>query len=387
MEIKFLFCIFVFCMVTPLWQATNANDKSNQPYKDKTKTEQLKGITLPPCQACKVLVDSFKKGMKDTERGKYEGGDSAWEEDRLGSYLDSEIRLVEIQEKLCSGVLKGENQCHMLADTHEDLIEKWWFEYKKAEPDIHKWLCIEMLKVCCPIDHYGPECKPCPGYPNRVCNKSGSCKGSGTRKGDGKCVCTPEYSGDFCDECASNYYESYRDDEKLLCSPCHPACQNECTKAGPKGCITCKEGWVMNPEHGCVDTNECILQVPVCKRNEFCVNKEGSYSCLECDKSCDGCDGDGPDMCNKCASGYTKSGNMCVDKVEWYANIYPNLTRYLTYLGLCITTCIIFPKNMVVASLIGLSVAVYISLSEYMLGSSNGDMLNGLDLKGLFGSS
>ncbi|XP_046384304.1 cysteine-rich with EGF-like domain protein 2 [Ischnura elegans] len=387
MATTFIVWLLVFFNINPLWQLTLAADSPNVSPKDATQVEQLKSLTLPPCQACKVLVESFKKGMKATERGKYEGGDSAWEEERLGSYLDSEIRLVEIQEKLCSGVGKGENQCHSLASTNEELIEKWWFEHKKDNPDIYKWLCIEMLKVCCPIDHYGPECKPCPGYPNRVCNRSGSCKGSGTRKGDGKCHCSPGYAGDYCGECDSNYYEAYRDDDKLLCSACHVSCKGDCSKAGPKGCDSCKEGWIMDPDRGCVDINECLLARPVCTQNEFCVNNDGSYSCLQCDRACDGCDGDGPDMCTKCANGYTKSGNLCVDKVEWYSKIYPNLTRYFTYLGLCITTCIIFSKNIIVASLIGLCVAVYISVSEYMLGSSSDNVMDGLDLKSLFGSS
>ncbi|KAG8237903.1 hypothetical protein J437_LFUL017700 [Ladona fulva] len=276
---------------TKHFQNVDVVEKQKDSLAKKVKTEQLKSATLPPCQSCKVLVESFKKGMKETERGKYEGGDSAWEEERLGSYLDSEIRLVEIQEKLCAGVGKGEDQCHSLASTHEDMIEKWWFELKKTEPDFHKWLCIDTLKVCCPLDHYGPDCKPCPGFPNRVCNKSGSCKGSGTRKGDGKCICSEEYTGDYCGECAPG---------------------------GPKGCHSCKEeGWLMDSNRGCVDVNECLLREPVCQKNQFCVNSEGSYSCLDCDKACADCEGDGPDMCKTCSEGYTKSGNLCVDKAEW----------------------------------------------------------------------
>lgn len=34
----------------------------------------------------------------------------------------------------------------------------------------------------------------------------------------------------------------------------------------------------------------------------------------ECDKACDGCNGDGPDMCNKCAEGYVMDQNMCIGK-------------------------------------------------------------------------
>lgn len=52
----------------------------------------------------------FLKGMTRTARGKFEGGDADWEEKKLRSYSNSEVRLVEIQEKLCSGVIKGENQ-------------------------------------------------------------------------------------------------------------------------------------------------------------------------------------------------------------------------------------------------------------------------------------
>ena len=44
-------------------------------------------------------------------------------------------------------------------------------------------------------------------------------------------------------------------------------------------------------------------------------------------------------------------------------------TRFFTYLGLCIATCIIFQKNPVLASAIGLCVAIYVTVSEYMLGN------------------
>lgn len=68
------------------------------------------------------------QGIEKTERGKHDGGDAAWEEQRLGSYKRSEIRLVEIQESLCKDLLLGEDQCHALAETSEALIEEWWFK-------------------------------------------------------------------------------------------------------------------------------------------------------------------------------------------------------------------------------------------------------------------
>jgi hypothetical protein len=54
--------------------------------------------------------------MERTARGKFEGGDAAWEEERLGSYSHSEVRLVEIQEKLCSSVERGKDQVSMIVD-------------------------------------------------------------------------------------------------------------------------------------------------------------------------------------------------------------------------------------------------------------------------------
>jgi hypothetical protein len=62
-------------------------------------------------------------------------------------------------------------------------------------------------------------------------------KGAGTRKGNGKCSCDPGYEGEFCNSCAATYFESYRDEEKLLCSPCHASCQGPCSQAGPKGLL------------------------------------------------------------------------------------------------------------------------------------------------------
>jgi len=65
-------------------------------------------------------------------------------------------------------------QCHGLAEEVEQYIEDWWFQ--KQDEDLHKYLCIDTLKSCCPDNHYGANCKPCPGFPDNVCNKNGKCK-------------------------------------------------------------------------------------------------------------------------------------------------------------------------------------------------------------------
>lgn len=48
---------------------------------------------------------------------------------------------------------------------------------------------------------------------------------------------------------------------------------------------------------------------------------------------------------------------------------WEKVTRYITYLGLCIATCLTFKSSVWIASSIGLSVACYISFSEYYLSS------------------
>ena len=45
--------------------------------------------------------------------------------------------------------------------------------------------------------------------------------GGGTRKGNGQCSCDKEYTGRACDHCSLGHYNSYKDDDKSICSPCH----------------------------------------------------------------------------------------------------------------------------------------------------------------------
>lgn len=368
MPVYFLCLIFFVSCV----RSGGKTDKNSPVLK-----EELKNVQLSSCKLCRVLVDSFKKGMERTAKSNFQGGDTAWEEEKLGNYASSEVRLTEIQEKLCNDVDRGNSQCHSFAEQVEMKLEDWWFNHQKDNPDLFNWLCIRSLTYCCPLHHFGPLCSPCPGYPNSVCSGNGRCRGSGSRKGNGTCDCDKGYTGIDCRSCADSYYESYRDESKLLCSKCHVACHGSCTQAGPRGCLDCNNGWFFETERGCIDINECVSDLKSCAENEFCVNNEGSFSCLSCDKACSGCHGDGPDMCDNCADDHALIDGMCIKKsADWQARS-DDIRRYVTYLGLCLATCIIFQKNPVVASLIGLSVALYVAVSEYMLGvgSSNGNPL------------
>lgn len=190
------------------------------------------------------------KGLDKTSRGKHDGGDAHWEEQKLGSYKTSEVRLIEIQEMLCSDVTRGEQQCHAIAEEHENDIEFWW-KHQDEYPDLYKWFCIDTLKVCCPQNHYGKDCSPCPD-----CSGNGVCKGNGTRKGNGKCNCDRGYSGENCNQCTDGFYEAFKDENKLLCSPCHVSCLGNCNGAGPRKCKSCKEGWFQKDDDGCIDVSK-----------------------------------------------------------------------------------------------------------------------------------
>ena len=198
--------------------------------------------------------------MERTKRGKLEGGDAAWEEKAGQRYATSEVRLVEIAEQVCKDVGRGESQCHQNYGEWEDNIETWWGLDPDTRPSLRQWLCVNTLKVCCAADHYGPECRACSGlgFNGELCSGNGKCKGGGTRKGNGRCQCNTEYSGEVCDQCSDGHYQSFRDESKLLCSPCHKSCRGHCSGAGPKSCAVCAPGYVMNTEHGCM-----VRQAPV----------------------------------------------------------------------------------------------------------------------------
>ncbi|XP_050302551.1 cysteine-rich with EGF-like domain protein 2 [Anthonomus grandis grandis] len=358
MLVSYLLLICIF-LTSHFWEVSTTG---------KVKEEDALKLKLPPCRACKTLVESFKKGLERTSRG-FEGGDTAWEEKNLGSYATSEVRLVEIHEKLCTNIVEGRDQCYALLEEYDEILEQWWFKKQTDYPDLQTYLCIDQMQACCPAGHFGKDCTPCEGFPDHICFNNGKCKGDGTRKGTGKCQCDQGYTGEKCDSCIEGFYESYRDANKVLCTICHASCDGGCIKAGPDGCIKCKIGFMQNKDRACRDVNECIMGKDTCKSTEFCVNTEGSYKCMKCHDSCLSCKGDAPDECIECAEGYRRKGNLCVHIEGEDRQNYISTTRYITYFGLCVCTCIIFQKNTYLAAIVGIFVAVYITLSEYFVNS------------------
>lgn len=49
---------------------------------------------------------------------------------------------------------------------------------------------------------------------------------------------------------------------------------------------------------------------------------------------------------------------------------FVNITRFLTYFGMCVATCVIFQSSTHIAYIVGGAVAIYIAASEYWLNST-----------------
>lgn len=316
-----------------------------------------KSTVINDCRICKSLTGSFNHWLDKTSRGKFEGGDAAWEESKLKSYSRSEVRLVEIQEGLCSEVKKQQDKCYALAEEAEILLEQFWFHEDSQALDLFTWLCIDNLKYCCPEGHYGENCYPCPvDEKNNICGRHGHCSGDGTRNGNGSCICDTGYTGEHCQSCASNFYKG-----RLGCDPCHKSCL-ECIGDGPRACKECKTGWEM-VSGLCMDVDECLEEFK-CAANQYCINLEGSYLCRMCDDSCSNCTGEGPYNCTACKPHHMLWSGYCI-KNELKNHILKDIfLRGVIYIGLLVLAYYLFGISKFLAAVIILFNAIYIYHTE-----------------------
>ncbi|CAD5227211.1 unnamed protein product [Bursaphelenchus xylophilus] len=245
------------------------------------------------CGYCKFMVETFKAGLKKTENQHFAGGNTDWEERKLGKFKTSETRFIEIMEYVChkdhlenaeefSDLKDLRFKCNHLAEDTEEILEKWFF--KGQDSEIFKYVCIDEAKKCCPEGHYGANCSPCPGaLKGLTCFKKGKCDGEGTRLGTGKCECKSGYAGVRCSTCAAHFYEVSKTDDSIECAACFDGCASSCKGPTSLDCTACRTGYRMVEKEGCKDVDECETDgEKLCdKENEICVNTPGSYNC-EC---------------------------------------------------------------------------------------------------------
>jgi len=255
-------------------------------------------------------VTKFQEGIEKTAKNHFGGGDTAWEESRLGKYARSETRLLEILENVCDKD-SSKDSCHAMVEEYEDEIESFWFKKQNELTELETHLCNNVVKVCCPTGKFGETCEECPGASTNPCFGRGTCNGSATRGGTGKCDCNSEYTGELCDECSDGYYDAYGNS---TCKSCHETCESTCTDGTNKGCDKCKDGYVDKSDEGCVDVDECE-DANICEEGKFCINKMGTHVCNECDPACKSCNGTGRFSCKECNTGWktTEAGDGCED--------------------------------------------------------------------------
>ncbi|CAI8056580.1 Cysteine-rich with EGF-like domain protein 2-B [Geodia barretti] len=273
------------------------------------------------CEVCKNFVKAFEKGLKSTENSNFAGGDTSWEEEKLGSYANSEVRFVEILDGVCK-----DYECHTLLEENEEHVERWWFKLRHKKPDLKLWFCHDQLDVCCPDNTFGPTCQECPGGVDDPCGGQGTCEGAEEKDGVGTCRCNRGYRGDSCRECDRGFYN-----DSSSCVACHRACRDDCSGGGVGDCLECASGYSRSGDDEgaeCKDVNECEEReremeeeeeggnsTPLCEEGKYCFNTQGSYRCNDCDRSCQkGCSGPGPAKCEACGAGYyTSKFNICKD--------------------------------------------------------------------------
>ncbi|KAF7638189.1 hypothetical protein Mgra_00002417 [Meloidogyne graminicola] len=277
------------------------------------------------CKICRVLTKTFLEGLIKTENLHFGGGNTDWEEKKLGKFKTSETRFVEIMEHICHSEDKDDRfRCHSLAETNEELLEEWFYSRQEADPSLEIFLCVKMLSYCCDFGYFGPKCSPCPGFKEsgKSCFGRGLCDGEGNKSGNGTCSCHRGYTGKSCNNCDSSSFPISQNSTFIECHECFDGCGSGCTYAGPKGCNACRTGYKMTDD-GCQDVDECKETEGICqKENEICVNLQGSYEC-------------------QCTEGFKRfeSGNCALDiKVNYSSSpffIGPiQLLRLIAYLSL-----------------------------------------------------
>uniref|UniRef100_A0A914I9P2 EGF-like domain-containing protein n=1 Tax=Globodera rostochiensis TaxID=31243 RepID=A0A914I9P2_GLORO len=203
-------------------------------------------------------------GLEKTEKLHFGGGNTDWEERKLGKFKTSETRFVEIMDYVCkkdslidtigySGIKDFQFKCHSLVESHEEMLERWFFDHQDDGPSLEAFLCTEKLKFC----SIGEAVLWKWTMPRQW-------------KSYGQWDVLLR-----CGLCRQNVQQLRF---RILCK-CFVGCSGGCVGASPKDCRACRIGYKMDPEVGCNDIDECVEAGKCPSATEKCVNTPGSFEC------------------------------------------------------------------------------------------------------------
>lgn len=115
-------------------------------------------------------------------------------------------------------------------------------------------------------DPYNGLCSPA----QKRCTNDHECKSNEKCVQPGECVCPPPFYTDILD--GNNC--------KNPCDRFPCGMNAKCTPSDPPKCM-CETGYEGDPQHGCVDVNECANNP--CSNGAYCLNNRGGHIC-ECPK-------------------------------------------------------------------------------------------------------
>jgi len=101
------------------------------------------------CEVCEEVGAGLRRGFEKTQKQRFGGGNTAWEERKLKEWAKSELRYVEIHEQICGEAQKKSSKnddCHAFVSDHEDLIEAWWFNLRDTL-DFRSFICVQSTRV------------------------------------------------------------------------------------------------------------------------------------------------------------------------------------------------------------------------------------------------
>ena len=151
-------------------------------------------------------------------------------------------------------------------------------------------------KKTCPVGQWGSDCTAC-----LACGDHGQCLGSGTREGDGTCLCSSGWAGEKCNACANGFYGP----KCLKCDDCngHGSCNG--TSTGGNGKCICQARFSGVNCESCIPGyfgSDCSAK---CSVPETCVYG----ACNQVSGKCDCAQGYRGTKCEECDTGYYNAEN------------------------------------------------------------------------------